>query len=74
MSAIRSTLIVVAVASFATACLLFEGSPIAGNLFIKAAMALRVVLFGVSAILVATWYYLHGLALNKKSSSGDNEL
>jgi hypothetical protein len=74
MSAIRRTLIVVAVASPATACLLFEGSPIAGNLFIKAAMALRVVLFGVSAIVVAIWYYLYQLALNKKSSTGDNKL
>jgi hypothetical protein len=74
MSAIRRILIMVAVASFATACLLFEGSPIAGNLFIKAAMALRVVLFGVSAIVVVIWYYLHDLAMNKKSSTGDNKL
>jgi hypothetical protein len=59
MSAIRKILIVVAVASFATACLLFEGSPIAGNLFVKAAMALRVTLYEASAIAGVIWYYLH---------------
>jgi hypothetical protein len=74
MSAIRSILIVVAVATFATACLLFEGSPIAGNLFIKAAMALRVLLFGMSAIVMAIWYYLHDLAMRKKSPTGDDDV
>lgn len=74
MSALRTILIVVAVANFALACLLFEGSPIAGKLFIKAAMALRVLLFGVSAIVIVIWYYAHKLDMSMNSQRDDNGL
>jgi hypothetical protein len=67
MSVIRLILIVVAAGMFATACLLFEGSPVAGNLFVKAAMALWVLLFGMSAIFITIWYYLNNSDIRRES-------
>jgi hypothetical protein len=58
MRTARTILAVIALIAFIAACLLFEGSPIAGNMFIKEAMALRVLLFGLSAILVMIVLYL----------------
>ena len=65
-STTRAVLLALFAATFTTACLLYKGSPISGNMFIKEMMALRVLMFGSSAILIVIWYYLCGLRTRRR--------
>ena len=66
VAALKTILIGLAIAAFTYGCLLLDGGSFARNMFIKERMALRVLSFGSSAILVVIWYYLHDLRNRKR--------
>lgn len=56
---LRTILILLGIDAFVTACLLGPGGRLSRNLMHKEAIALQVLLFGLSAIFLVIWYYLY---------------
>ncbi|MDB5349617.1 MAG: hypothetical protein JWN86_864 [Planctomycetota bacterium] len=73
MAILRTILVVLATAAFATACFLYQGRPIAGGVPHKETMAFRVLLFGLAAIIMTIWYYLFDFSKRKKARSANRK-
>ena len=68
----RTLFLVLAVVGFAIACSLFDDGLWARIVKSKVAYLYRLLLFGLSAILFAVWYYLQDRAKSKKKSHPDD--